>query len=259
MNLKKAGVIYTGRLGDIVLTLPLSKHLSSNYEVIHYCHREYADIFKAVSYVNPRIVDESDRAKCYYIAKKLASKECEIIYDRQIWPSLYDNYRKSQKRWMDFYYDGFKFVDEKKPLFDIDYDVSEYVDDNTVIISCHAYSDGMGIDWNWVKSVMKSLSKSTSISKYVYVCAKNEKAPLEIQHLQGLPLYLLPSLLKKSKLLITRNSSLACMAIGTGTPTFHIKAYNFTDQDTHVANNLVGIKHKDNPDKTIEKLIKLCR
>ena len=243
---EKAGIIYTGRFGDIILSLPLCYYLNSKYEVYHYCCPQYADIFKTTSYVTVKSIKNKDASSGYFEAVTAAKAECNHVFDYQIFPRTFIQYRKSKQTWLDFYYRDFPQLVSKKPIFDIDYmdEIKDLVNKRTLLVTCHVISDGGMVSWDWINKIINEFKKTGEIDEVVYICAANESSPLKIRHIKGLQLHLLPSLLKNARAMIARNSSLACMAIGTGIPTFHIKAFSNSDTDTHKASNLYQIKHK---------------
>lgn len=81
---------YHERLGDVLRLLPLAKHLPERgEEVFIECKDQYADILKCVTY-----------CKHWKIGTEYA--ESDKIIDRQIWPTRYEEWRKSGKWWEDF-------------------------------------------------------------------------------------------------------------------------------------------------------------
>lgn len=86
----KTLIQYHERLGDVLRILPLAKYLSENEnEVYIECKDQYSDILKCVTYArHKRIEDQYDGF--------------DRIINRQVWPLLYDEYRKSGKWWEDF-------------------------------------------------------------------------------------------------------------------------------------------------------------
>lgn len=86
---------YHERLGDIIRMLPLAKHLHDNGdEVFIECKDQYADILRCVTYAkHKKIEDQYDGF--------------DKIFNRQIWPLLYDEYRQSGKWWEDFVFGEF--------------------------------------------------------------------------------------------------------------------------------------------------------
>ena len=86
---------YHERLGDILRLLPLAKHLSEKgNEVLFECKDEYKDIFNCLSYVKHKPIDAM-------------YENIDFVFNRQIWPHLYDEYRKSGQKWERFVYGGF--------------------------------------------------------------------------------------------------------------------------------------------------------
>lgn len=81
---------YHERLGDVIRLLPLAKHLhDKGDEVFIECKDQYADILKCVTYArHKKIEDQYDGF--------------DRIFNRQVWPLLYDEYRQSGKWWEDF-------------------------------------------------------------------------------------------------------------------------------------------------------------
>jgi hypothetical protein len=75
--------------------LPLAKHLhDKGSEVLFECKEEYKDIFNCVSYVKYKPIDAM-------------YQNIDFIFNRQIWPWLYDEYRKSGLKWERFVYGSF--------------------------------------------------------------------------------------------------------------------------------------------------------
>ena len=81
---------YHERLGDVLRILPLAKHLSERgEEVFIECKDQYADILKCETY-------------CKHWKIRTEYDESDKIIDRQIWPTRYEEWRKSGKWWEDF-------------------------------------------------------------------------------------------------------------------------------------------------------------
>ena len=86
---------YHERLGDILRMLPLAKYFhDKGNEVLFECKDEYKDIFSCVSYVKHKPIDAM-------------YENIDFVFNRQIWPWLYDEYRASGLRWEKFVYGGF--------------------------------------------------------------------------------------------------------------------------------------------------------
>lgn len=86
---------YHERLGDILRMLPLAKHLNDKgNEVLFECKEDYSDIFNCVSYVKYKSIDDP-------------YENIDFMFNRQIWPNLYEEYRKSNLKWEHFVYGGF--------------------------------------------------------------------------------------------------------------------------------------------------------
>jgi len=86
---------YHERLGDVIRLLPLAKYLhDKGGEVFIECRDQYADILNCVTYAkHKRIEDQYDGF--------------DKIFNRQVWPLLYDEYRQSGKWWEDFVFGEF--------------------------------------------------------------------------------------------------------------------------------------------------------
>lgn len=83
---------YHERLGDVIRLLPLAKHLSDKgNEVFIECKDQYADILKCVTYAKHKRIEDQYEG-------------FDHIFNRQVWPLLYDEYRQSGKWWEDFVY-----------------------------------------------------------------------------------------------------------------------------------------------------------
>jgi len=103
----KVLIQYHERLGDVLRMLPLAKLFSDRGdEVFFECKDEYVDILKCTTYVKHKKIDNSYEGFDY-------------VFNRQIWPLLYDDWRKSGKRWEEFVF-GNKFKDavDKKIVLD---------------------------------------------------------------------------------------------------------------------------------------------
>jgi hypothetical protein len=97
----KVTIKYTQRLGDIIGCLPIAKHFSFNHEVFFQCAGQYHDLFELVDYCKP----------------VLEAPDGSIVYDIEIWPNRYNDYRASGLSWFNFIYKDFPQVDTKA-LFD---------------------------------------------------------------------------------------------------------------------------------------------
>lgn len=70
--------------------LPLAKLLADRGDDVFFeCKDEYADILKCTTYVKHKKITDP-------------YKKFDYVFNRQIWPLLYDDYRKSGKRWEEF-------------------------------------------------------------------------------------------------------------------------------------------------------------
>ena len=88
----KVLIQYHERLGDVLRILPLARHLfKSGNDVFIECKDQYADILTCVTYAKHKRIEES-------------YGEFDYVFNRQIWPLLYDEYRQSGKWWEDFVY-----------------------------------------------------------------------------------------------------------------------------------------------------------
>lgn len=77
---------YSQRLGDVLRCLPACKYLADQgHEVFFDCLAQYQGVFEMTSYV------------------KAGHRQGEVI-DLEVWPSKYEDYRKSKKTWTDFVY-----------------------------------------------------------------------------------------------------------------------------------------------------------
>ena len=106
----KICLAYSQRLGDIVRILPIARHLAGQgHEVLIECLPQYHGIFGAVSYVKPSLTAQRER------------QNYDRIYELEIWPNRYDDFRRSGKTWDDYVfgiYPEFAGV-HRKPEFDL--------------------------------------------------------------------------------------------------------------------------------------------
>jgi len=90
----KVLIQYHERLGDVLRMLPLAKLFSDRGdEVVFECKDEYSDILKCTTYVKHMKIND-------------LYKNFDYVFNRQIWPLLYDDWRKSEKRWGEFVFGG---------------------------------------------------------------------------------------------------------------------------------------------------------
>lgn len=81
---------YHERLGDVLRILPLARHLAEKgNDVFIECKDQYADILKCVTYAKHKKIESQYDG-------------FDKVFNRQVWPLLYDEYRKSGKWWEDF-------------------------------------------------------------------------------------------------------------------------------------------------------------
>lgn len=81
---------YHERLGDVLRILPLARYFTEKENDVYIeCKDEYADILKCVTYAKHKRID--DRYDGF-----------DKVINRQVWPLLYEEYRKSGKWWEDF-------------------------------------------------------------------------------------------------------------------------------------------------------------
>jgi hypothetical protein len=74
--------------------LPLAKLFADRGdEVFFECKDEYADILKCTTYVKQKKINDP-------------YQKFDYVFNRQIWPLLYDDWRKSEKRWEEFVFGG---------------------------------------------------------------------------------------------------------------------------------------------------------
>ena len=93
---------YSQRLGDVLRCLPACKYLSDlGHDVFFDCHAEYHGVFEMVSYVK-------------------AGHRQGIVIDLEIWPTKYDEYRKSKKPWHEFVYSHHSIKDADKTTIILD-------------------------------------------------------------------------------------------------------------------------------------------
>jgi len=217
----RAGVIYTGRVGDLVGTLPRSRALATEgFEVWHYCCAQYADLFRAVSYVKPRIV-EGNVVDAYPLAVQLATAECDYVCNRQLYPpGLYWEFRKSNLSWREFYYQDRPELAKEMPVFDVDTGEGLAASQDTCVMALHAYSRPLRLDRHWLSAVIAVIAKRGL--RPLYTCAEGEKAPFDSLPVDHTPLGGLPSLLRRARMLFTLNSGIAWIATGVGIPTLLI-------------------------------------
>jgi UDP:flavonoid glycosyltransferase YjiC (YdhE family) len=86
----KVLIQYHQRLGDVLRMLPLAKLFADRGdEVFFECKNEYADILKCTTYVKHKKIDD-------------AYEKFDYVFNREVWPLLYEEYRRSDKRWEEF-------------------------------------------------------------------------------------------------------------------------------------------------------------
>ena len=86
----KVLVKYHQRLGDVVRMLPVAKLLADRGDEVYFeCKDEYADILKCTTYVKHKKIDAS-------------YENFDFVFNREVWPLLYDEYRASGQRWEEF-------------------------------------------------------------------------------------------------------------------------------------------------------------
>lgn len=85
---------YHERFGDVLRMLPLAKLFADRGdEVFFECKDEYADILKCTTYVKHKKINDP-------------YQKFDYVFNTQIWPLLYDDWRKSEKRWEEFVFGG---------------------------------------------------------------------------------------------------------------------------------------------------------
>jgi hypothetical protein len=228
----RVGVVYTGKLGDIVGTLPKSYALhKAGHRVAHYVSTTWAEFLeKAVPHVEVRIV-EGNAPDSYPRAHDLARVECEKVFDRQIFPALIWDYRGSGQTWCDYY---FRDVPEWKTLtgrFLFKDDGFKWKDD-TLIVSMHGVSSPLAVNWGWVNSVIEKLKALGVIKTVIYTCAPWENCPLKGVEIDHSPTWKLPGMIAAARMAFMRNSGPAWMAYSIGTPTLHLPDSAFPMTDT---------------------------
>lgn len=86
----KVLIQYHQRLGDVVRMLPVAKLLADRGDDVYFeCKDEYADILKCTTYVKHKKIDAP-------------YEKFDFIFNREVWPLLYDEYRASGQRWEQF-------------------------------------------------------------------------------------------------------------------------------------------------------------
>lgn len=242
----KAGVIYTGRFGDIVGSLSRSKWLhDKGYEVLHYCCHGFERIFEATSYVKPRLVP-GDVVQAYDEAKKLAATECDIVHDRQIYPAKTWGYRGSRKTWLEYYYEDIPELIHTPPLFDVECLPKERkLPPKSLLVSMHGYSSPLSVDWGWVNNVIVSLRKTKEIDSVYYTCREDEFPQcMRGYFVDHSPPHWMPDLMRSARMCLFRNSAPAWIAYGVGVPTIHLPDSCFPKTDTAgPAPNLIQLPH----------------
>jgi hypothetical protein len=235
MSAERVGIIYTGRLGDIVGTLPKSYWLHKmGHRVVHYVNRAFAPFLQAVKYVEPRIVD-GDVPTSYAQARTLAAVECAKVFDRQVYPNLIHDYRSSGQTWLDYYYRDMDGQAEARRvgehLFDADIKVKP-LPPRTLVVSMNGVSSPLKVDWEWVKHIINRLREVGLIQKVAYTCAQHESCPIEVDILDHSPTWELPYLLKTARLAFMRNSGPSWMAYSVQLPTLHVLDSCFPTTDS---------------------------
>jgi len=90
----KVLIQYHQRLGDILRMLPLAKLFADRGdEVFFECKDEYADILKCTTYVKHKKIND-------------AYEKFDYVFNREVWPLLYEEYRASDRRWEEFVFGG---------------------------------------------------------------------------------------------------------------------------------------------------------
>jgi hypothetical protein len=85
---------YHEKLGDVIRMLPLAKLFADRGdEVFFECKDEYSDILKCTTYVKHKKINDP-------------YEKFDYVFNRQILPLLYDDWRKSEKRWEEFVFGG---------------------------------------------------------------------------------------------------------------------------------------------------------
>lgn len=105
----KICLVYHQRLGDIIRILPIARHLANEgNEVLVEILPKYDSIFDAIGYA--RSCQPEDRA----------AHNFDKVYDLQVWPFRYDDFRASGKSWSDYVFGLFPEFSEinRKPIFD---------------------------------------------------------------------------------------------------------------------------------------------
>lgn len=105
----KVLIQYHQRLGDVVRMLPVAKFLANRGDDVWFeCKDEYADILKCTTYAKHKKIDASYEG-------------FDFIFNREVWPNLYQEYRSSGKRWEEFVFgkDFPEAVDERIVLDNI--------------------------------------------------------------------------------------------------------------------------------------------
>jgi hypothetical protein len=97
-------LVYHQRLGDIVRILPIARHLAGQgHEVFIECLPQYHGIFGAVSYVAPSPREHREEIKF------------DRVYELEIWPNRYDDFRRSGKTWHEYVFGIFPEFAEINP------------------------------------------------------------------------------------------------------------------------------------------------
>lgn len=102
-------VQYHERLGDVLRMLPLARLFAERGDDVWFeCKDQYADILKCTTYVKHKKINDSYDGFDY-------------VFNRQIWPLLYEEWRNSGKRWEEFVFgaDFPEAVDERIVLDNI--------------------------------------------------------------------------------------------------------------------------------------------
>ena len=261
--MKTAAVIYTGRFGDIVGSLPRSKWLHDHgYEVKHYCCNGFEQIFDATSYVKARVVP-GDVVQAYEAAKKLAVQECDEVFDRQIFPSRTWGYRPSGKTWLEYYYEDIPELIHTPPLFDVEcLPADKRLPPKSLLVSMHGYSSPLDVNWNWVNAVISSARKTHEIESVFYTCREDE-TPFTMHgyYVDHSPQHWLPDLMRSARMCLFRNSAPAWIAYGVGVPTIHLPDSCFPRTDSAgPAPNLIRLVHgapMDSVNEAVDKALAL--
>jgi hypothetical protein len=248
---RTVGVVYAGRMGDIVGMLMVAEELDRNGAIVTmYSQMQYTGILLNAPYVRISYTCES----ADHIAndtprlQKAAHKECDYVYDVQVSPFRHKEFDASGMTWREWICSG-RLIDTKtkksvehediisKDKADIvmpllNFSEIEFararnlIGPKALLVHPHAHSDGGKVRWKWLAPIITSLVNELGLDTVAFNCGdQTEWAMVEKKYLSrkptGLnaitkiinpPQFILPAVMAVAKAAILRNSGLAWIA-----------------------------------------------